>query len=120
MTDVCLYFQVHQPIRLRKYSVFEIGKNHDYFDEKKNREIVEKVARKCYIPTNNLMLKLIKKTGNKFKIAYSITGVALEQFERYTPEVISSFQRLADTGNVEFLSETYHHTLAWLLKKRVH
>ncbi len=118
MTSVCFYFQVHQPIRLRKYQVFDIGKNHDYFDSAKNKEIIEKIARKCYLPANNLMLNLIKRTGNRFKIAYSITGTALEQLEEYAPSVIESFQRLADTGNVEFLSETYYHTLAFLYSKK--
>lgn len=118
MTSVSFYFQVHQPVRLRKYQVFDIGKNHNYFDYQKNKEVMEKVARKCYLPANNIMLNLIKRTGNRFKIAYSITGTALEQLEEYAPSVVESFQRLADTGNVEFLSETYHHTLAWLYSKK--
>ena len=118
MTDICFYFQVHQPFRLKNYSIFDIGKNSEYFDEKKNKEIMEKVARKCYLPTNNLMMELINKHKGKFKIAYSITGVAMEQFEKYTPEVLKSFKQLADTGCVEFLSETYHHTLSFLYSKK--
>ncbi len=117
MVSVCIYFQVHQPFRLRRYSVFDIGKNHDYFDDKKNEEICRKVANKCYLPANAILLELIKKTGGRFKCAFSITGVVLEQFEKYTPEVIESFRRLSETGCVEFLSETYHHSLSYLYSK---
>jgi len=117
MVSVCIYFQVHQPFRLRKYSVFDIGNNHDYFDEKKNKEICKKVANKCYLPANAILLDLIKRTNGKFKCAFSITGVVLEQFEKYTPEVIKSFKELAETGHVEFLSETYHHSLSFLYSK---
>jgi len=112
--NVCFYFQVHQPYRLKKYSVFDIGNNNQYFDEEKNKAIVQKVAEKCYLPTNKLMLDLINTYRGQFKIAFSITGIALDQFERYAPEVISSFQKLAQTGCVEFLNETSHHSLAFL------
>jgi len=120
MPNICLYFQVHQPYRMRKYSVFNIGHNSDYFDEQKNREVMQKVAMKCYLPTNKVMLDLIntyKNSDRKFKIAYSITGVALEQFEKYSPEVLESFKKLAATGCVEFLSETYYHSLSYLYSK---
>ncbi|MBN2458189.1 glycoside hydrolase family 57 protein [Candidatus Woesearchaeota archaeon] len=117
MVSVCFYFQVHQPFRLRKYQVFDIGRNHDYFDEAKNRQIAEKVANKCYLPANRIILDLIKNTKGRFRCAYSITGVALEQFERYTPEVIESFKELAKTGCVEFLSETYYHSLSYIYSK---
>lgn len=117
MVSVCFYFQVHQPWRVRKYSVFDIARNHDYFDHKKNEEVCRKVASKCYLPANNLILELIKRYNSKFRVAYSITGTALEQFERYTPEVIESFKRLAETGCVEFLSETYYHSLSYLYSK---
>lgn len=120
MPNICFYFQVHQPYRMKKYSVFSIGQNSDYFDEQKNREVMQKVARKCYLPTNKIMLELInryKNTDRPFKIAYSITGVALDQFEKYSPEVLESFKRLAETGCVEFLSETYYHSLSYLYSK---
>ncbi len=110
--NVCMYFQVHQPFRLRKFTIFDIGKSQAYFDEAKNKEVMQKVARKCYLPTNKVMLDLINKHGSHFKINYSITGCALEQFALYAPEVLESFQTLADTGNVEFLGETYYHSLA--------
>lgn len=117
MKKICFYFQVHQPYRLKKYRVFDIGNNHNYFDEKLNKQILDKVSNKCYIPTNNLILKLIKKYKDKFKVAYSITGTVLEQFQKYRPDVIKSFQELAKTNNVEFLSETYYHSLSFLYSK---
>jgi alpha-amylase len=112
MTAVCLYFEVHQPYRVRAYDVFQVGKNHDYFDDKLNREIMQKVARKCYLPANAAMLRLIERFEGRFRIAYSLTGVALEQMKAYAPEVIESFQKLVKTGAVELLSETYYHSLA--------
>ncbi len=118
MTSICFYFQVHQPFRMANYSIFSIGKNHEYFDEKKNEEIAKKVANKCYLPANKLMLDLIKRTNGKFKISYSISGVALEQFEKYTPEVIESFKELSKTGCVEFLGETYYHSLSFLYSQK--
>ncbi len=117
MVSICFYFQVHQPNRLREYSIFDIGNNSDYFDEKKNEEIMRKVAGKCYLPTNNLMLSLIEKYKGKFKINFSISGTAIEQFEKYAPEVLESFKRLNKTGCVEFLNETYHHSLAFIYSK---
>ncbi|UCD04307.1 MAG: glycoside hydrolase family 57 protein [Candidatus Woesearchaeota archaeon] len=115
MVSICFYFQVHQPYRLGHYSIFDIGKHHNYYNEKHNLEILERVARKCYLPTNNLMLNLIKK--HDIKLSYSFSGVALEQFQKYKPEVLESFQKLVDTGNVEVLSETYHHSLSYLYSK---
>ena len=105
---------------MKRYSVFNIGNSSDYFDEAKNREVMQKVAGKCYLPTNKVMLDLIntyKDSDRKFKIAYSITGVALEQFEKYAPEVLDSFKELAATGCVEFLSETYYHSLSFIYSK---
>ena len=80
---------------MRKYSVFDIGNNHDYFDEHKNSEVARKVANKCYLPANRIILDLIKHSNGRFRVAYSITGVALEQFEKYAPEVLESFKELA-------------------------
>lgn len=112
MQHICFYFQIHQPFRLRNYSFFDIGNDHYYYDDYLNESIMQKVAQKCYLPANKLMLKLINTLGDQFKISYSISGTALDQFELYAPEVIDSFQRLAKTGNVEFLCETYGHTLS--------
>ena len=112
MASVCFYFQVHQPQRLRHYTVFD--KNDQYFDDNKNAAICRKVANKCYLPANRLLLDVIKKHKGKFKVAFSLTGVLLEQFQRYCPEVISTFDALAQTGCVEFLAETYYHSLSFL------
>lgn len=114
MVTVCLYFHVHQPYRLQKYSFFDIGKNHDYFDAEKNKRICEKVAQRCYLPANRILLDLIKSFKGTFKVAFSISGVALEQFQEYTPDVLDSFKALSQTGCVEFLAETYYHSLAFL------
>lgn len=112
--SICLYFQVHQPTRLRLYRFFDIGKDSHYYDDFANRTILRRVAQKCYLPMNQLMLDLIGQYKGKFKIAYSISGSALEQFQRFAPEVIDSFKALAATGKVEFLAETYYHSLASL------
>ncbi len=117
MVSVCFYFQLHQPPRLRHYSVFEIGKHGNYFDDQKNEAIIKKVARKSYLPTNKIILDLINKTDGKFKVSYSMSGIVLEQLEKSAPEVIDSFKALAGTGCVEFLDETYYHTLSFLYSK---
>jgi len=114
MKTICFYFQVHQPFRLRRYRFFDIGARHNYFDDFANRSIMKKVAEKCYLPTNQLFLDLINEYGCKFKISYSLSGTAIDQFEMYAPDVLESFKRLADTGCVEFLSETYSHSLSSL------
>jgi alpha-amylase len=116
MVSICFYFQVHQPYRLRNYLVFEIGNNHKYFFDDKNKAILKKVANNCYLPANSTMLELLGKHP-EFKIAYSFSGVVLEQFEAYAPEVLRSFQELVDTGRVEILSETYYHSLSFLHSK---
>lgn len=112
MASVCFYFQVHQPFRLRHYTVFDNSPR--YFDEFKNASICRKVANKCYLPTNRLLLDIIRRFEGRFKISYSITGVVLEQFKKYCPEVMSTFDALAETGCVEFLGETYYHSLSFL------
>ena len=117
MVSVCFYFQLHQPPRLRHYSVFEIGHHNNYFDERKNEAIIRKVTHKCYLPANRIILDLISKTDGKFKVSYSMTGIVLEQLEKFAPEVIDSFKELVDTGCVEILDETYHHTLSFLYSK---
>lgn len=118
MKSICLYFQVHQPFRLRTYRFFDIGHQHDYYDEYANRYMIRQLAEKCYLPTNEILLDLIKKHGSDFRVTFSISGMALEQFKMYTPEVLESFKKLAKTGNVEFLAETYVHGLASLKSKR--
>ena len=117
MKTVNLYFQVHQPWRLKVYRFFNIGKDHNYLDDFTNRAIMQKVARQCYLPMNALLLKLIKENKGAFKCSFSITGSAVEQFRAYCPEVLDSFRALAETGCVEFLAETYSHSLASLSSK---
>ena len=117
MKTVNLYFQVHPPWRLKVYRFFNIGKDHNYLDDFTNRAIMQKVARQCYLPMNALLLKLIKENKGAFKCSFSITGSAVEQFRAYCPEVLDSFRALAETGCVEFLAETYSHSLASLSSK---
>ena len=118
MVAICYYFQVHQPFRLRKdYTFFDIGGDHFYEDDRSNREIWEKVATKCYVPANRMMLDPIREFGEDFRISYSISGMAIEQFQKYTPEVLDLFRELNDTGCVEFINETYYHSLAFLFSR---
>lgn len=118
MSSICFYFHVHQPFRIKKYRFFDIGKDEEYFNAEgetdlNNQRILEKVARKCYIPTNNVLLELLDKHP-EFRVSFSITGVVLEQLEKYSPEALGSFKKLIDTGRVEVLSETYYHSLSFL------
>lgn len=113
--SICFYFQVHQPDRLRLYRFFDIGRESYYYDDFANKTILKRVAERCYLPANQLILELIKKYNGAFKVAFSISGTVLEQFEKYAPEVIESFRELAKTGSVEFLAETYSHSLASLI-----
>ncbi|GAF03601.1 glycoside hydrolase family 57 protein [Saccharicrinis fermentans] len=118
MKTICLYFQVHQPFRFRRYRFFDIGNDHYYYDDYSNESILKKVCEKSYLPTNEILLKLIHENKGKFKVAFSLSGVAMKQFQLYAPEVIESFQKLAATGQVEFLAETYCHSLVALKDKK--
>lgn len=109
-----VYFQIHQPRRLHPIGFFDIGSTDVNFDDDLNRNIIRKVARKCYQPVNLMLLKLIHKHP-KLRITFSISGVALEQLEKYCPAVIESFRMLASTNSVEFLGETYYHSLCSLI-----
>lgn len=119
MKSVCLFFQVHQPLRHRRYRFFDIGNDHYYYDDYANETVIRRLSDRCYLPANDLLLKLADKLEGRFKVAFSISGLTLEQFEIYAPEVIESFQKLAKTGCVEFLSETYSHSLSSLSGKEV-
>ena len=114
MKTVCFYFQVHQPWRLKTYRFFQMGNDHNYLDDFTNRAIMQKVARECYLPMNALLLSLIQENKGAFRCTFSITGSAVEQFKAYAPEVLESFKALAATGCVEFLGETYSHSLSSL------
>lgn len=122
MTSVCFYFQVHQPYRIKNYRVFDIGSKGDYFDDSSerdinNRKVFNKVAQKCYLPTNEILLELLQKHP-EFQVSFSLSGVFLDQLEEFSPETLLSFQKLVDTGRVEILSETYYHSLAFLYSKK--
>lgn len=114
MLNIIVYFQVHQPYRLYPYRVLDIGRSDRYFHEDLNRAIVNKVSEKCYLRTNRLLTDLIDKFEGRFKVAFSITGAFIDQLQRYRPDVLESFRRLAATGAVEFMGETYYHSLAFL------
>jgi len=115
MASVVFYFQVHQPWRLRRYSVFDTDPF--YFDDDANRQICEKVADKCYRPATNLILDLIRKNKGNFRVSYALTGTVLDQMERWCPDVIDTFKEMAKTGCVEFLGETYFHSLSFLYSR---
>ncbi|SMO53740.1 alpha-amylase [Saccharicrinis carchari] len=117
MKTICLYFQVHQPFRFRRYRFFDIGNDHYYYDDYSNESMLAKISEKSYLPTNDILLKLLKANKGKFKVAFSLSGLVIKQFQLYAPEVIESFQRLADTGYVEFLAETNCHSLVALKDK---
>jgi len=115
---IVLYLHAHQPYRVRKYSVFDTAYNHDYFNEsgidtdRNNEKVFRKVADKSYRPMIALLEKLLAKHP-EFKVSLSITGVFLEQAEKWAPDVISNFQRIIATGRVEIVAETYYHSLAF-------
>ena len=118
MPSVCFYFQVHQPMRIKKYRIFDIGGNSDYFNDNSqnnlnNKKMLEKIANKCYLPANRILLKLLKKFS-EFTVSFSLSGILLEQLELYCPDALESFQDLIKTGRVELLSETYYHSLSFL------
>jgi len=117
MLSVCPYFHVHQPYRVKRYRVFDIGYDNQYFNDTSesdlnNRKIIEKVANKSYRPTNALLQELLD-THPEFKFALSFSGTALDQFEAYAPDVLASFQQLVASGRVEILADTYYHSLAF-------
>jgi len=118
MASVCFYFEVHQPMRLNRFSVFNIGSEKEsistYFDDNLNKKIFEKVARKCYIPMTQLLLDLVRQYDGKFKVSFSLTGTFVEYCERYMPSVLDIFKELFKTGSVDFIEETYFHSLSGL------
>ena len=114
MKAICFYFQIHQPFRLKRYRFFDIGNDHYYYDDFANDDIITRIARNSYIPAAESLLRMIEQTKGAFRCAISVTGVALEQIEQYVPEFLDLLKKLADTGKVEFLAETYDHSLASL------
>ena len=118
MTSVCVYFQIHQPYRLRWFWPNGDKGFNRYFDESKNKEIFEKVANKCYLPANNILLDAIDEHNGDFKFSVSITGTLLSQCEQWGTDVLDTFRQMADSGCVEFLDETNYHSLAGLFEDR--
>ena len=114
MNTICLYFEVHQPCYLRRYRFFDIGNDHYYYDDNANESNIKNLAEKCYRPATQMLLDMIKESGNEFHVSFSISGVTLDLLERYAPEVIDKFKELSSTGCVEFLGETYAHSLSSL------
>ncbi len=118
---IVLYLHVHQPYRVRHYSIFDTGKRHDYFDapdgdRTNNADIVRKVAEKSYLPTNERLLRMLHDNP-EFKLSLSITGTIIDQLERYAPHVLESFKEVVATGRVEIVAETYHHSLAFFYSR---
>ncbi len=116
MASVCFYFQVHQPWRLRRYSVFDADPF--YFDDEANKEILLKVANKCYRPATQLILDLIKKNDGNFRVSYALTGTVIDQLEQWAPDVLDIFKEMNDTGCVEWIAETYYHSLSFLYSRQ--
>ncbi len=116
MASVVFYFQVHQPRRLRRYSIFDSEPN--YFDDWRNEQILRKVADKCYRPATRLIRDLIHEHEGRFRVSYSLTGTVIEQLRQWAPDVLDLFGELAETGCVEFIAETYYHSLAFLYNRQ--
>lgn len=112
MKNICFYFEIHQPVRLKKYRFFEIGQDHYYYDDFQTEERIRYLVDNAYMPANRTIAEMIRSSNGKFKCAFSISGIALEQLEQYAPEVIDSFRSLARTDSVEFLAEPYAHSLS--------
>lgn len=111
-----IYFQIHQPRRLRPFSFFDLGSNENYFDDDLNRDIIRRITRTCYLPVNYLLLRLTRRYPH-LRFTFSITGSALDQFERYSPAVLETFKMLAATGSVDFMTETDNHSLAFMTSR---
>ena len=112
MRNICFYFQIHQPMRLKRYRFFEIGQDHYYYDDFQTEDRIRKVVEQSYLTANRTIAEMIRSSNGKFRCAFSISGVAIEQLEQYAPEIIDSFKELSKTGSVEFLAEPYAHSLA--------
>ncbi|MDE6081755.1 MAG: alpha-amylase, partial [Muribaculaceae bacterium] len=114
MKAICFYFQIHQPFRLKRYRFFDIGNDHYYYDDFANDDIITRIAQQSYIPAAESLLRMIEESKGKFRCAISVSGSALEQIEQHTPEFLDLLKKLAKTGAVEFIAETYAHSLASL------
>lgn len=115
MKTICLYFEIHQIIHLKRYRFFDIGTDHYYYDDYENDRTISDIAERSYMPALNTFLEMIKEHGEYFKVAFSISGVGIEQLEMHAPQVLAKLQELNDTGCVEFLAEPYSHGLSSLV-----
>jgi len=117
MKTICLYFEIHQIIHLKRYRFFDIGTDHYYYDDFENERTITDIAERSYMPALNALLDMIKANGKYFKVAFSLSGVGIEQLEMHAPQVLDKLQELNDTGCVEFLAEPYSHGLASLINE---
>lgn len=118
MKTICLYFEIHQIIHLKRYRFFDIGTDHYYYDDYENERSISDIAERSYMPALDTFLEMIRSNGKYFKVAFSISGVGLEQLEMHAPQVITKLQELNDTGCVEFLAEPYSHGLSSLVNEK--
>lgn len=114
MKTICLYFEIHQIIHLKRYRFFDIGTDHYYYDDYENERSINDIAERSYMPTLNALLEMIKDSDKYFKVAFSLSGVGIEQLEMHAPQVLEKLQELNETGCVEFLAEPYSHGLSSL------
>lgn len=114
MKTICLYFEIHQIIHLKRYRFFDIGTDHYYYDDYENERSIADIAERSYMPALNAIEEMIKEGDKAFKVAFSLSGVGMEQLEMHAPQVLEKLQKLAETGCVEFLAEPYSHGLASL------
>ena len=115
MKTICLYFEIHQITHLKRYRFFDIGTDHYYYDDYENERRIAEVAEKSYMPALNALLDMIHRHGQQFRVAFSLSGVCVEQLENHAPQVLSKLQELNDTGCAEFLAEPYSHGLSSLV-----
>ena len=117
MKTICLYFEIHQITHLKRYRFFDIGTDHYYYDDYENERTINDIAERSYMPALNALQEMIEKNGKYFKVAFSLSGVGMEQLELHAPQVLEKLQELNNTGCVEFLAEPYSHGLASLINE---
>ena len=117
MKTICLYFEIHQITHLKRYRFFDIGTDHYYYDDYETERSISEIAEKSYMPALNALLEMILQSNKYFKVAFSLSGVGMEQLELHAPQVLEKLQELNATGCVEFLAEPYSHGLASLVNE---
>ena len=114
MKTICLYFEIHQIIHLKRYRFFDIGADHYYYDDYENERSITDIAERSYMPALTALQEMIAEHGKFFKVAFSLSGTGIEQLEMHAPQVLEKLQQLNETGSVEFLAEPYSHGLSAL------